>query len=999
MPTSLPRVYNIASGGDFLDVLAHNILNGFPFETGTVRAPISRWTILLPTRRAATQLGQTLLQASGQKAILLPRIKPLGDLDDVQSYDQMGESSLPAAISPTGQFFIILRLLDNWAKENPLITLAQEIRHSQTQAIALANSLVKLVDQIETEDVNLDKIGEAYEADLSEHRNAILSLLSIVRSELPKRLHEANLLGHSDRRNRTIRWEAERIGNGERKGPIIAAGSTGTIPATRALLRAISQHPSGAVVLPGLDLNLNELAWQTIKPDHPQYALKNMLSEFGLARTQIPNLSLGNQDRNFLASELMRPTETADQWNEIMSANKDKITAATKNLKLIEASDRHIEARSIALILRGALEEPGQTAALVTPDRDLAGRVRSELQRWNIEIDDSAGEPLTHSGLAGLAQRLIEAFLTHFSPASVLSLLIHPLCNLGLDRNEMLLALNNLEIAVLRNYSVSDFQLAFKRARLAFLNAQRVHPLAAKLVETDWQSMQELVTRIVGISTGVVAHEVAPFQKQLSIFLGCLLKCATKISADSMEDRSFEKIVAEVLLEAHHIPACSFLDAAAIIKNILRGQTIDRSLNAHPRLAIYGLLEARMMPCDILILGGLNETKWPSQPDPGPWLNRPMRDVFGLQQPEREIGVAAHDFTQGLCYAKVYLTWSKRVDAAPLIPSRWILRLKAVLQAAGLSSQDLVDQSWVAWAKEIDEPLHLQPIEKPKPTPPVKARPTRISVTEVEKLIRDPYAVYARRVLKLEPLPPIARPADAALRGIIFHNAINDWNKFQPEILAANNLEFLLKAGEHAFVPYMSDSEIASFWWPRFKKMANWLSQNELNYRVGVKSIKTEIYGSLELDIPGHQYTLYGTADRIDILSNGLARIIDYKTGNPPTSKQVTSGLSPQLPLEAAILAYGKFENLPQLKTASLDYLAVSGGREAGELIPINPGDGLLLMDLIDKKTVDLKRLITSYFNSNQAYLPRVAPFKDEGEQDYDHLSRFREWMLGGGKA
>ena len=996
MSQMLPRVYNIAAGGDFLNVLAHHILNGFPHQDETSRVSLPRWTILLPTRRAARQLSLTLLKASGQKAILLPRIRPIGDLDEDQEFDQ--EAGLPSAISPTGQFFMLLSLVDQWAKENPLITLAQEIGKSQAQAMALAASLMKLVEQIETEEVDLARIGEAYEADLSEHRDAILSLLSIIRNELPRRLHEENLLGPSDRRGRAIRAEAARIAQCEPKGPIIAAGSTGTIAATRALLQAISRHPLGAVVLPGLDQNLNDQAWQTIKPDHPQHALKNLLGEFGLARTAIPNLNLGNQSRNFLASELMRPTETADQWIEILGSNKNKITTATKNLNMLEAPDRHIEARSIALVLRGVLENPGQTAALVTPDRDLAGRVRAELRRWNIEIDDSAGEPLTHSGLAELARLLIEAFSMDFSPAAILSLLNHPLCDLGLDRKEMLQTLNNLEVLVLRNYGVENLQPAFERTRLAFLNKERLHPLVTRLDESQWRKMQDLVSRIVELSSGFAPKEPAPFQKQLSTFLESLRKCTGGLSAYTIENRAFEKIMLEIEQEAHRILPCTFLDATEIILNVLLGQTIDRSVNVHPRLAIYGLLEARMMPCDVLVLGGLNETKWPAHPDPSPWLNRPMREILGLQHPEREIGVTAHDFTQGLAYNHVYITWSKRVGSAPLLPSRWILRLKAVLQTCGLSLEAFANQSWVEWAKAVDEPEHLQPIEKPKPTPPIKARPTRISVTEVEKLIRDPYAVYSRRVLQLEPLPPLARPADAALRGTLFHNAINEWIRLQPEGLSPVSLRMLLNAGERAFAPFRSDSEINSFWWPRFIKMAKWLSQNEIDYRDGVKLIKTEIPGTVEFDIFGQQYTLYGTADRIDILKNGQARIIDYKTGILPTSKQVTSGLSPQLPLEAAILAYGKFVNLPQLKTASIEYISVGGGRKAGEVLPISSSEGVSITELIDQKFEDLKRLIASYYNSNQAYLPRVAPFKEEAEQDYDHLSRFREWMLGGGK-
>ncbi len=998
MSPSLPRVYNIAPGGDFLEVLAHHILNGFPFESDSTRIPLSRWTIFLPTRRAANQLRLILLGASGQRALLLPRIKPIGDLDENLTPDFEAETILPPSMSPTGQFFALLSLLDQWANENPMISLAQEIKHSQTQSMAVATSLLKLVDQIETEEVNLDKIGDAYEADLSEHRNAILSLLSIIKTELPKLLHDQNLLGHSERRNRTIRLEAGRIALGQSKGPVIAAGSTGTIPATRALLRAIAEQPSGAVILPGLDLNLDDETWQTIKPDHPQFALKTMLGEFGLARSEVINLNTGNQERNFLASELMRPTETADQWSKILEANKSKIAAATENLKMIEAPDRHLEARSIALILRNVIEKPDQTAALVTPDRDLAGRVRAELRRWNIEIEDSAGEPLTHSGKAALSQRLIEAFSSDFSPASILSLARHPLCDFGLDRKDMLQTLNNLEIAVFRNYGSSNLQSAFERARLAFLNKQRVHPLVSRLDETDWQSMQSLVARIVKMSTDFQLHEEAPFQNQLQKFLDCLNTCASEQTSDAILNLGFEKIIAAIEQDAHRLSPCSIVDAMAVILNVLSKQSVEQSSGSHPRLAIYGLLEARMMPCDVLILGGLNETKWPAQPDPGPWLNRPMRNIFGLQQPEREIGVAAHDFAQGLGYSEVYLTWSKRVDAAPLIPSRWILRLNAVLGAAGLSPKDRADQSWVEWAKAIDEPETLRPVEKPKPSPLIQTRPNRISVTEVEKLIRDPYAIYARRILKLEPLPPLSKQPDAALRGTVFHNAINEWNRVQPELLAANTFEILLKSGEQAFSPYIDDTEIASFWWPRFVRMANWLSNAESQYRTDVTSVETEIFGSVEFDILKEKYTLYGTADRIDFFENGNARFIDYKTGSPPSKRQVTIGLNPQLPLEAAILKYGKFGKRSGIEVASLDYIQVSGGKEAGELTSVTPGKGQSIAELVDQKFIDLKKLLTSYQNSVQPYLPRVAPFKEEGELDYDHLSRFREWMLAGGK-
>jgi ATP-dependent helicase/nuclease subunit B len=405
-----------------------------------------------------------------------------------------------------------------------------------------------------------------------------------------------------------------------------------------------------------------------------------------------------------------------------------------------------------------------------------------------------------------------------------------------------------------------------------------------------------------------------------------------------------------------------------------------------------------MMPADILIMGGLNESKWPAQPDPGPWVNRPMRDIMGLQQPEREIGVSAHDFAQGFGYAKLYITFSKRVEGAPLVPSRWILRLQAVLQIANMEIKPDKDIDWLKLAKEIDDPSGMKPVSKPKPKPKYEARPKRISVTEVEKLIRDPYAVYVKRVLKLEPLPDMARKADPALRGTLFHEAINTWNQKQITQLSSDSLDILLTVGKEVFAPFANDPEITSFWWPRFKKMASWLVENEKKYRANVAGIHPELSGELEFEIGREPYLLYGRADRIDILESGMARIIDYKTGEPPTSKQVSSGLSPQLPLEAAILAHGKFQNLRQIKTVSLDYIQIGGGRMAGDLIPVKATDGSTLSELAERHFAGLKLLLAGYANSDQAYMPRTAPENDEDELEYDHLSRFKEWLLGGGE-
>jgi ATP-dependent helicase/nuclease subunit B len=995
-----PSVFSIAPGSGFLHVLAREILNGFPLAKSKERPPLSQWIILLPTRRAARELTNILAEIAGSKGSLLPRIKPIGDLDEDQLVGDDEQGDLPQAISRTGELFTLLALLDTWAKDNPQIVLAQEIHGSHVQSLGLATSLLKLLTQIETEENDFSKLGEAFDADLSEHRNVILSLIGLLKVEFPKKLAAYNLMSPTERRNRLIRLEAKRISDGAVKGPIIAAGSTGTIPATRALLKAISQHSQGAVILPGLDRDIDEETWNEITPEHPQHSLKTLTFELGILPKDVKPLGIGFEKRNWLASEIMRPANTAEQWHKILKDRKSDMAVALQNLHLLEAPDRHSEARSIALIFRHALETPHQKAALITPDRDLAKRVKAELTRWNIVIDDSAGEPLVQFGLASLVARLLDCVTVDFTPASLLNLLTHQDCSLGMERELFLKRLRQLEVAVLRGYGnatgLEALNLCFEKALMAKNKRQRSHTLVAALQEDDWQGLQNFVLLICSTLKPLSQSRAAALNAHLDIINTCITALAPIADQTLPENIAFTAIIAGLKSESIRHPICSFAAASVLVLHFLRNEPHRETKGSHPRLAIYGVLEARLIPADVVILGGLNEGKWPAQPDPGPWLNRPLRTIFGMQQPEREIGVSAHDFTQGFGHAQVYLTWSKRIAGSPQIPSRWILRLQTVMLASGMNPEIAQDQKWIALAKALDEPNEVVPFSKPMPTPPVDARPTSFSVSAIEQLIRDPYAIYASKVLRLQPLPPLAQAADAPLRGTLFHEAINNWNLRQPQTLADDSLDILIDEGRKAFAPLMADTEVASFWWPRFLRMANWLVEQEAEFRQDLTSVHAEIDGRLEFEVEGVSHSLTARADRIDILENGEARIIDYKTGQPPTAPQAISGMKPQLPLEAAILALQGFTKLAGIKTSALIYLHISGAADEGKSSSITLKNELSLTELGLSHLAELKVLLQDYRNAMQAYFPRANMFKEDDKSDYDHLSRFAEWILAG---
>lgn len=1000
MNRDTPSVFTISPTSGFLHVLARAVLSGFPLLEGEEKPPLSQWTILLPTRRAARELTNILAELSDAEGLVMPRIKPIGDLDEDRLSGNDDHGDLPKAISRTGQLFTLLSLLAEWAKDNPQISLAQEIVNSHAQSLGLATSLLKLLTQVETEEVDFGKIDEAYDIELSEHRNAVLSLIGLIKVELPKRLATEELMSPTERRSRLIRLEAARISEGVVKGPIIAAGSTGTIPATRALLKAISLHDKGAIVLPGLELIMETEAWQVMTPEHPQFSLKALIGELGVERSDVQTLGPVAGNRNWLATELMRPALTAERWHEKLKNRKNDISQALENVHLVEAQDRHCEARSIALILRETLELPYQKAALVTPDRDLARRVKAEMMRWNIVIDDSAGEPLVNFGLASLTARLLQCAAEDFTPTSIFSLLSHPDCNLGIERHLFLRHLRNLEIVVLRGYGrasgLGGISIAYKRAILAKTKKQRSHDLVAALDDQEWSTLGNFIQVLVTALQPLGLTNATDFQSHLNIIKTCVEAFAAEADQNLPENIAFASIMAELQSESRRHPKGSFAATSVIVLHMLRNETLRQKVTSHPRLAIYGVLEARLIPADIVILGGLNEGKWPAQPDPGPWLNRRMRTIFGMQQPEREIGVSAHDFTQGFGQKKVYLTWSKRIESSPQIPSRWILRLQNVLQAGGVEIATAQDQKWAHLAKTLDDPLAVIPFAKPIAKPPLSVRPTRFSVSSVEQLIRDPYAIYASKILRLNPLPPFAQHVDAPLRGTLFHEAIDAWNQLQPEHMAGDSLALLIEQGHKAFSPLMSELEVSSFWWPCFKRMASWLVEQEIELRKNTYRVFAESAGNTEFDINGISYSLYARADRIDFLHTGNARIIDYKTGLTPSNPQVITGMKPQLPLEAAILALKGFAKLSAAQTEELIFLKISGTKDEGQRIDVKPESVQTLTELGIAQFDQLKALLRGYQNPDQPYYPRANMFKEDDVSDYDHLSRYAEWNSAG---
>lgn len=942
--------------------------------------------------------------------------------------DTFGDA-IPPAIGELERRLVLTSLIRRWT-EAMNGNGAQEATTAATtaQAAVLAKELAALMDMVETEDASLDRLDSLVPETFSEHWQKTLHFLEIVTQAWPAYLAQSGMLSAAGRRNAVIRAEAARLVASPPASPVIVAGVTGSIPATVELMRAVASLPNGAIVLPGLDTDLDAESWQTIgpeHPEHPQFGLKKLLDALGCARADVARLGDGAsaqaRARTRLIAEAMRPAGTTERWEAFAAAARTApAKAAPEGLSLVEAPTAQDEAEVVALILREAAETPGKTAALVSPDRFLARRVAIRLEAWGIKVDDSAGRPLGKTPPGAFLDLVINAAATRFAPAETVALLKHPLTRLGLDPFAARRAARALEIATFRapylGEGLAGVEAAFERAAADRERGVRAHPAVKRLWTEDWQGARELLARLRAAYVPLIAlyEKTEPVLLRDLVDAHCQAAEAIarlpaelppdllhKVEAEEDDSplwrdeagetaaRFFAGLLDDALPQLD-LPATDYAD---LYRGLASAETVRPRGPVHPRLFIWGPFEARLQQTDVVILGSLNDGTWPKSSDPGAWLNRPMREALGLPSPEEKIGQSAHDFATLLAAPEVILTRAEKKDGVPTVPSRWLLRLKALLDGMGVSDALRPKHPWLAWARQRDNVAPVPRLAVPEPRPAISQRPRRLSVSRVETWIANPYAIYASEILKLAPLPPLGEPPGPALRGSIIHDALSEFAKAYPATLPDDIEAELVRFARTALDAYAAHPRIAAFWIPRFERFAAWFAATEPARRAGVVEVKAEVTGDLVFDAPAGPFRLTARADRIDILDDALV-ISDYKTGTPPPDAKVLAGVSPQLPLEAAIAvdaALG-FEKLPKRPVATLRYIRASGGEPPGEARDVKAPDVAALA----AQTLDgLKRHVARFDDERTPYRPlRRARFGYDYD-DYAHLARVAEWSSG----
>lgn len=968
-PTDRPRLFALPPGADFARELVLGLKSRLADHPPDAMARVE---LFLNTRRMQRRV-ESVFDSLG--AGFLPRIRLITDLAD-----PVDRASLPRPTPALRRQLELAELVRKLIDADPSLA-------PRSAVYDLAQSLGALLDEMQAEGVTPEDIANLDVTDQSGHWERAQRFLNIVTryfdpdSDTP----DAATVNRMALDLRLLRWQIA-----PPEHPVIIAGSTGSRGSAFQLMTAAASLPQGAVVLPGFDWDMPASTWDVLHSnvrnseamqgeDHPQFRFARFLDRLELEhRDVIPwtHTPPPNRERNALVSLALRPAPVTDQWL-LDGPNLPSLSDATQSLTLLEAPSPRDEARAIAMRLRQAAED-GVTAALITPDRMLTRRVTALLDRWSILPDDSAGTPAQLTAPGRLLRHIAQLRVNGPTADALLTILKHPLCHVGADRGQ-------------HRLWTSELELFIRKTGIPYPDLPQLMSWKGADAAQDWLAWMDrcLLQPAVSAENDLDAHVAHHLAQAEAI-------CAGSSSDDASElwnrkaGETCRKAFDALIENAGFGGELSARDYAELVDSLLRAEEVRDRDAPHSQILIWGTIEARVMGADLVILGGLNEQSWPDAPPADPWLNRRMRQQVGLLLPERRIGLSAHDFQQAVGAKEGWLSRAVRSEDAETVPSRWINRLTNLLrglpETGGPDALDAMQsrgRHWLRLGRALEKPIFAPAARRPSPVPPVIARPNELSVTNIEKLIRDPYAIYGSKILRLQQLHPIQHAPNPMHRGTVIHKVFEKFvsdtaQNDQP--ITESALLLMAQSILDAEVPWPTDR---IQWRVRIEKIARWFVENEIARQAVATPVLFEKKGAMDIADPPFRIT--AKVDRIDMNDRAEAFVYDYKTGTAPTKDQQLQ-FDVQLLVTAALILEGGFDTFSPRFVAEARYISLAGD---GTEVPAP------LRECPPERTMEMLRsLIDAYRDPDTGYTARNRMHKDAFGSDYDQLSRYGEWTV-----
>ncbi len=1022
------NVYTVQSYQPFLEAVARGILD----EHKDDPLLLADTTVLVPDSDTGRALRQAFIAQMEGKPAILPRIETPENVSRAQLGPHAALAKKSAALQPP-----VSRMERQFLLAGEILKIPG-MASSPQKAIALGDALGRLLDEAQRNDVSLKDIDTLVPPEFSKEWARTAEFLKIVTETWPQKLAA---MGRSDPENhkkalleaRAEAWRAD-----ETPHPVIAVGFTAQSKTLNALLKTVAKLPQGKVILQGLDGGLDQASWDILTPVHPQYALKKLLEDIGVDRAAVrewdaaplaaqnharaTNPERTNRARQTLLRETMLPAGATRAWaaaqapaNKKISSitadrnadkNKDAISIhALSGMDMITTTTQQEEASVIALRMRESLETPGRKVAFVTEDRALARRVSARLKTWQIEVHDEAGAALseTPAGVYLLATSAMAA--EKWAPVPTLEALRHPLAALGESKDAFRRKVADLENMIYRGPRPAPGAKGAHGALTAAFNHAAKYPPHYQTPEQLKESQRELRDFIVRMENAgkdffdkMASAKAVPLKDMLEAHIRFAekLACDDKDPGGESGSRVWQgedgvqaaRFLKSLRGAAALAPAVTGAEYTDVLHGLMRDVKVHNTKTTHPDLRIMTPAQARLIKSDIVILGGVNDNVWPPAPRENPWLSPAMIRTLGLPAPESVIGASAHDFVQLASNPNVLLVRAQRSGGAPTVMSPFLARMMLTLRGAGLEKKLEKKTRLLDIHVAMHTPSKVTPVEPPRVAPPTDKRPKKLPVTGIETLMRDPYSVYVKYVLKIREKEPLDSSPSVADRGTFTHEALDVFMKKYPGDLPDDALPELLKIGKEAFKSRMDSPTVRAFWWPRFEQIAKWFVGFEKERRALSKTLGTEVKGKLEFDTGDGIFTLTAVADRIDRADDDTLTLIDYKTGGVPEQKAVRLGFSPQLTLEALISFTGGFEGIDAAGVGKLQYWKLSGNRKAADIKDVK-GD---INALVSEARAGIEALVKAFGDPATPYLVTPRPEWAPRYNKNRHLSRVDEW-------
>ncbi|MBP9752846.1 MAG: PD-(D/E)XK nuclease family protein, partial [Proteobacteria bacterium] len=570
------------------------------------------------------------------------------------------------------------------------------------------------------------------------------------------------------------------------------------------------------------------------------------------------------------------------------------------------------EAKLISILVRDSLEK-NLTVSIVCNDKSLIHLIQDALNAYDFKANNALGIDLLKTVSGKFLTLFLKSCLKQ-TLKNIIPLLKHPLFK-AKERSLHLKSVDRFE-AILQTESMD-----VEKQCLKTFNLSSYFEKYLKTYHTGLHWLNYLIQDLEDLSDSTI------FKNQDgTVLFGFLESLKPYFSKTSF---SFFQFIDVLMAYIEQAPSVLMFD------------------NLHQNVTLVGTIEARHQTADVVIISALNEGQWPKPIKQNLWLSPFEKEALHLPKEERRLGLGAHDFLNCLQAKTVYLTRSLKVGGIPLQENRWLKRFKLnfCLSKAAKEQQDY----FLNITKQLMAPLkpsNTQILEKTYPKG--FDAPKELSISALELLNKDPYAFYVRYILKIKERLPWYLSLSPAKIGQIVHKILEKSNLLDDEHLKEDIEKELLNLSldDHQMI-FLTNQlyEMILF-------VINDLKKNPIHTFLREQKI------SLTLE----DITIFGIADRIDFdQNNTVLRLIDYKTGTPPSFKNIENGLSLQMPL-----LYQMSDNTYCLSDrVNFDYIALKGYKNQSKIINLP-----ITKDLADKTLKYVETLLQYYFKSQNSFKP-----------------------------